>query len=125
MSISKATRIKVYEKYGGHCAYCGCELAYKDMQVDHFVPLHGYFQNGSDEIRNLMPSCRTCNHYKRANPLELWRIFIQEIPLKLRETNYIYKVGLKYGLIVEQEHPVEFYYERVERELAESKKESE
>ncbi len=120
MSISKATRIKVYEKYGGHCAYCGCELAYKDMQVDHFVPQHGYFQTGSDEIKNLMPSCRTCNHYKRANPLELWRVFIREIPLKLRSGNYIYKVGLKYGLIVEHEHPIEFYFERVERERAEA-----
>lgn len=34
-AISQKTRKAVYEKYGGHCAYCGCELDYKDMQVDH------------------------------------------------------------------------------------------
>ena len=25
------------------------------------------------DLENLMPACRTCNHYKRANPLELFR----------------------------------------------------
>lgn len=33
-SIPKKDRLKIYEKYNGHCAYCGCELNYKDMQVD-------------------------------------------------------------------------------------------
>lgn len=31
----KKTRIKVWEKYGKKCAYYGCDLEYKDMQVDH------------------------------------------------------------------------------------------
>ena len=33
MSISKKVRQLVYDKCGGHCAYCGKEIAYKDMQV--------------------------------------------------------------------------------------------
>lgn len=37
MAISKKTREEVYRKYDGHCAYCGREIAYKDMQVDHFI----------------------------------------------------------------------------------------
>ena len=36
---------------------------------------------------------------------------IEEIPWKLRTRNYIYKVGVVYDLIREQEHPVQFYYE--------------
>lgn len=32
--IPKNIRKQVYEKYNGHCAYCGCKLDYKDMQVD-------------------------------------------------------------------------------------------
>ena len=36
--ISKKTREIVYNKYNGHCAYCGCEIEMKDMQVDHIVP---------------------------------------------------------------------------------------
>lgn len=38
-SIPKHIRQQVYEKYGGHCAYCGKALEYKDMQVDHMIPL--------------------------------------------------------------------------------------
>lgn len=36
MAISKKVRQVVYEKYNGRCAYCEREMAYKDMQVDHF-----------------------------------------------------------------------------------------
>lgn len=39
-SIPKKDRLKIYEKYNGHCAYCGCELNYKDMQVDHIKSVY-------------------------------------------------------------------------------------
>ena len=101
MSIRKEKRQQVYNKYNGHCSYCGKRIEYKDMQVDHFIPqkldplvvagnLPGL--NSVDDIQNLMPSCRTCNHYKRAHDLETFRRYIEEIPKKLR-TNYIYKIG--------------------------------
>ena len=110
MSINKDTREKVYAKFHGRCAYCGRNIAYKDMQVDHFVPKRGWSEEGTDDIENLMPSCRMCNHYKRANTLETFRRYIQEIPRKLRG-NYIYKVGVAYGNIVENEKPIRFYFE--------------
>lgn len=66
-----------------------------------------------DRIDNLMPACRMCNHYKRANSLETFRRYIAEIPRKLRE-NYIYKVGVAYGEVVEKAHPVKFYFEQQE-----------
>lgn len=124
MSIKKEVRKAVYEKYGGRCAYCGNRIAYKDMQVDHFIPqmmesifIYGEFDGikSINDIKNLMPSCRMCNHYKRANTIELFRRYIEEIPRKLRD-NYIYKVGVKYGLIIENEKPIEFYFESVNRE---------
>lgn len=40
--ISKSTRLKVYEKYNGHCAYCGCELALKEMQVHNIQSVYWY-----------------------------------------------------------------------------------
>ena len=87
---------------------CGREIAYKDMQVDHFQPLRawGIEDAGTDDLDNLMPACRMCNHYKRANSLETFRRYIAEIPRKLRE-NYIYKVGIVYGeiqAIAQDEH---------------------
>ena len=83
MAFSKETRQEVYAKYKGKCAYCGREIAYKDMQVDHFVAKRGWNESGCDDISNLMPACRMCNHYKRANTLETFRRYIQEIPWKL------------------------------------------
>lgn len=112
MAISKKTREAVYQKYAGHCAYCGRPIAYKDMQVDHFRPLREWDAagSGSDDISNLMPACRMCNHYKRANSIETFRRYIREIPQKLRD-NYIYKVGLAYGNVTEREKPIVFYFE--------------
>lgn len=115
MGIRKKTREAVYAKYDGHCAYCGREIAYKDMQVDHFIPYRawGIEDAGTDDISNLMPSCRMCNHYKRANSLETFRRYIEEIPRKLHE-NYIYKVGLVYGNVSEKEKKILFYFELFE-----------
>lgn len=110
MAFSAKIRKIVHQKYGGKCAYCGREIAYKDMQVDHFKPLRGWNESGSNEMTNLMPSCRMCNHYKRANSLETFRSYIEEIPRKLRD-NYIYKVGVAYGNIIENEKPIVFYFE--------------
>ena len=122
MSFSPSVRERVYKKYGGHCAYCGIMLAPKEMQVDHFIPkdmesvvVAGNFDglDNIDDFKNLMPSCRMCNHYKRAHTLNLFRRYIEEIPRKCRD-DYIYKIGVRYGLIEEHEHPVKFYFEKVE-----------
>lgn len=112
-SIPPSVRHAVYEKYGGRCAYCGRKIEFKDMQVDHFKPLNAWNAEdcGSDDLINLMPACRSCNHYKRAHTIEIFRKYIQEIPRKLR-TNYIYKIGLIYGNVVEHEKPIVFYFEK-------------
>ena len=81
------------------------------MQVDHFVAKRGWNESGNDDISNLMPSCRMCNHYKRANSLETFRNYIQEIPRKLKE-NYIYKVGVVYGNVLECKKPIIFFFEK-------------
>lgn len=122
MSFSGKTRERVYKKYGGHCAYCGLMLTPHEMQIDHFIPkdmeslvVCGNFPglNSIDDFQNLMPSCRMCNHYKRAHSLEVFRRYIEEIPRKCSE-DYIYKIGVRYGLIEEHRKPVKFYFESLE-----------
>lgn len=110
-SIAKAIRQDVYEKYNGRCAYCGKEIEYAEMQVDHLIPLRD-IESGSDDFENLMPACRRCNHYKRANTLEGWRKMIESIPQKLERDSYIYRVALDYELIEPKPHEIEFYFER-------------
>lgn len=63
--IPKPVRLKVYEKYNGHCAYCGCELELKDMQVDHIESVYWY--NGANDIENYNPACRFQKAVRKAN----------------------------------------------------------
>ena len=55
-AIPKSIRMTVYQKCDGHCAYCGCDLEYKDMQVDHVVPLNGWSEHGTDTVDNMLPA---------------------------------------------------------------------
>lgn len=115
-TISKKTRLAVYEKFNGHCAYCGKALEYKDMQLDHMIPrqrerFKKYTEEQIECFENYMPACRRCNHYKRAHTLEYFRQLIEEIPKKLFRDSYIYKVGLDYNLISANEHKITFYFE--------------
>lgn len=116
-SIPKSVREAVYNKYDGHCAYCGKKLEYKDFQLDHLIPkqreqFKRYTEEQIECFDNYMPACRRCNHYKRAHTLKCFREMIEKIPEKLYRDSYIYKVGLDYGLVHSDEHKILFYFER-------------
>lgn len=106
--MKKEDREKIHRKYGKHCAYCGKKIAYKDMQVDHIKSKHN---GGSDDMSNLNPSCRRCNHYKRAKNLEGFRKYIKTLHKRIAE-NYIVKVGLDYGIVELKPFDGKFYFER-------------
>jgi len=117
MAISKALRLQVYNKYNGHCAYCGKEIAYKDMQVDHIVPqnAHWFYEKGYvGHSENLNPSCRRCNHYKRANSLDLYRKLLISLHDRVRG-QYICKVAEDYGIIKIEPWNGKFYFEEGQR----------
>jgi hypothetical protein len=111
--MKKELRIKVYEKYDGHCAYCGKEIAYEDMQVDHQQPKrHG----GKDTIDNLFPACRRCNHYKRDMNLETFRIYITTLHERV-STPYINKVAIDYGILKVIPFLGTFYFEKIDKNI--------
>ena len=123
--MTKKEREAIYNKYNGHCAYCGKEIEYKDMQVDHIIPQRRATAKAGrgrvpldvvEDPSNLICSCRSCNHYKRAHSLETFRRYIEEIPMKLSRDNYIYKVGLRYNLIEEHPRKIKFYFEQQEEQ---------
>lgn len=75
MKLTKAQRATLREMFGGHCAYCGCELGSR-WHADHVeaverksihIPGKGFVTTGelwkpeNDHIGNLMPSCVPCN----------------------------------------------------------------
>lgn len=118
--IPKNKRIKVWEKYKHHCAYCGCELEYKDMQVDHIESVYvssqknGWKDTQNDGLNNLMPSCRMCNYYKQADDIEGLRRKLQDMLMRNVRRPFDYRLAIKYGLVEEHIHPIKFYFERME-----------
>ena len=115
--ITKKIRELVYEKYGGHCAYCGCELEYKDMQVDHIKSVYvetmqnHWIDKQDDSIDNLMPSCRMCNYYKQADDIEGFRRALKDVLMRNVRRPFDYRLALRYGLVKEDIHPIKFYFE--------------
>lgn len=107
--MKKNLREAVYKKFGCKCAYCGCELDFKDMQVDH---IHPKISGGKDDIENLNPACRVCNNWKLFHDLETFRreLSLQVSRLNLRSANY--RIAKKYGLVTETGADIEFYFER-------------
>lgn len=125
-TLNKKQREQIWNKYNHHCAYCGTELEYKEMQVDHLIPQRRATNKAGrgkvpieqiENFDNYMPSCRRCNHYKRAHNLETFRRYIEEIPKKLLE-NYICKVGIDYGLVEFHPRKIKFYFEMTDTEKA-------
>ncbi len=106
--ISKSVREKVYKKCHGHCAYCGCLLDYKDMQVDHVKPLR---VGGNDDISNMLPACRSCNHYKASLDLEEFREYVYQIPTRLKRDSIPFQVGVRFGIVSYSAEPFKFYFE--------------
>ena len=107
-AIPKAVRKQVYEKYDGHCAYCGRPIEYKEMQVDH---IKAHYLGGADELANYNPACRMCNFYKSTMSIENFRKELKKLQGRLKKV-YIYRLALRYGLVEEKENDIVFYFER-------------
>lgn len=105
----------MYAKYNGHCAYCGCEIPEKGFNVDHLHCLRNYEYTEIDvhDIKNLMPSCGSCNRYKSTMDLEDFRKELQKIPDRLKRDVCTYNIALRYGMVKENREPIKFYFERV------------
>lgn len=114
--LTKDERLMIYDKCNHRCAYCGCDIEYKDMQVDHAKPLH---IGGADELSNMLPACRSCNHYKATLGIEDFRKYIREIPKRLDRDSIPYAVGKRFGLIEVGEWGVIFWFEKLGIEVEE------
>ena len=110
-TVSRKIREEVYQKYNGHCAYCGCPISIKEMQVDHLESV--YAHNGENEMDNYMPSCRQCNLYKSTFDLETFRKRLKEVMFENLRSTFQYCMALKYGFIEEKENQkIKFYFEK-------------
>lgn len=116
--MRKELREKVFDKYDGHCAYCGCELKMDDMQVDHIDSQ--YLTRLKNEkvietietIETLNPSCRQCNFYKGALSIERFRNSLANILQKSIQKPFQFRLGMKYGMVSVKEWDKKFFFEK-------------
>lgn len=118
-TIPKKIRKIVYQKYNGHCAYCGCEIPEKGFNVDHLHCLRNYEYTeeftGIDvhDISNMMPACGSCNRYKATMDLETFREQLQKIPDRLKRDVCTYNIAVRFGMVQEKREPIKFYFEKM------------
>jgi len=102
-SITKATRKKIYDKYDGHCAYCGESIEFNAFHVDHIKPVRE--MNGvmdypeNDTIENMVPACRSCNMRKSSGSVEFFRGEMERSVEILRRDSVTFKFAERYGQI--------------------------
>lgn len=118
----KIDRQKVYQKYSGRCGYCGENITIKEMQIDHIIPIYRNHTpqelsemniiRGTNDLKNLMPSCKSCNNYKKTLTVEKFRIEMQKQVERVNQYSTNYRFAKKFGLVEETNKPVVFFFEK-------------
>ncbi len=63
----------------GTCYYCGEKVGFKDLTMDHVIPLA---RGGSSRKDNLVPCCKDCNNKKKDYlPVE-WDEYLEKLDSK-------------------------------------------
>lgn len=116
-TFSKKIRQQVFDKYGGHCAYCGCKFeSTREMQIDHIKSMFVSKirkEEVDDSLENLMPSCRQCNFYKSAKGIESFRKILKETLSQTCRKSFQVRLAMKFGILIYKEWDGKFYFERV------------
>ena len=137
MKLTKKQREELRMKFGGRCAYCGCELPEKGWHADHVEPVlrksevcmkaaekgifrlkaTGELYNPDAETQeNLFPACAPCNLLKTCYPLETFREQVSLQVERARNSSVNFRTAERFGLIAVVERPVVFWFEKYQEE---------
>jgi len=133
MGLSKKQRQQIWDKSGGKCWYCGCDLPKKWWHVDHVEPIirkgkyvreksdssctHKYVSTGEstrpqhDKLENMVPSCASCNLFKATFDIEFFRQEIAAQIERVRKAGSGFRIAERFGLIETKPKPVVFWFE--------------
>ncbi len=104
-------------KFGGRCAYCGCELGEK-WHADHVKPVIRFDGNmlhqERDDISNMVPACHPCNLHKHCSSLEDYRRIISDGRREFLASGKG-KALVRMGLVEMKSDPVVFWFEKISR----------
>ncbi|GHW90043.1 TPA: HNH endonuclease [Vibrio cholerae] len=125
----------IWDKSGGKCWYCGCELPEKGWHADHLEPVYrttelvpvekrknpymrefrhdgGFEKPERNSEENLVPACAPCNLFKSTFPIEVFR---KEISLQIeraRRSSVNFRTAERFGMIEIIDKPVVFWFEK-------------
>ncbi|HDD2122794.1 TPA: HNH endonuclease [Salmonella enterica] len=137
MALTKKQREKLRMKFGGRCAYCGCELPEKGWHADHVQAVlrkseqcmkaaekgifrlkttGEVFRPAADCPENLFPSCAPCNLLKTTYSLEMFRKQVSLQVERGHRSSVNFRTAERFGLISVVNKPVVFWFEQYEGE---------
>ncbi|HBW1841695.1 TPA: HNH endonuclease [Klebsiella quasipneumoniae subsp. quasipneumoniae] len=120
MALTKKQRAELRMKFGGRCAYCGCELGDK-WHADHVQPVIRFdgkmLHQERDDINNMVPACHPCNLHKHCNSLEDYRRIIDDGRREFMVSGKG-KALVRMGLVEMKSDPVVFWFEKYQAEGA-------
>lgn len=118
MAISKADRARIKQRFGGHCAYCGCLLGDR-FHVDHTDAVYrdkfyagGMLKPENNVLEKLFPSCIPCNLFKSVFTIEQFRNEIEMQVERARRSSVNFRTAERFGLLQVDVKPVVFFFER-------------
>ena len=129
----KVDREKIFNKFGGKCAYSGTPLE-SDWQIEHIKPIRRNWDGTSmfpenDNEDNLVPIQKLINHYKHSLDLETFRTWLlgglHERIAKLpknpktekskKHKKYMLTIAGYFGITPEKPFEGEFYFEKLKQ----------
>lgn len=121
-SITQKTRLLVFDKYKGKCAYCGTEIKTNTFQVDHInAKFRGSTQKhldsykrikGTDSIDNLNPSCGSCNSSKSTFTIEQWRKELELKKSRIIRDSSSFRILERFGVVKFTDEKIIFHFEK-------------
>lgn len=115
---AETAREVIKSKFGGKCAYCGCELG-KKWHVDHVKAVYrnrgydgGMWKPEHDCEDNKFPACVPCNLFKSVFSIEEFRNEISLQAERARKHSVNFRTAERFGLIEIKQKPVVFWFEQ-------------
>lgn len=137
MALTRKQRERLRMKFGGRCAYCGCELPEKGWHADHVQAVlrksercmkaaekgifrlkstGDVFRPEADCPENIFPSRAPCNLLKTTYSLEMFRKQVSLQVERGRRSSVNFRTAERFGLISVVNKPVVFWFEQYEGE---------
>jgi len=135
MKLSKKQREELRMKFGGKCAYCGCELVDK-WHADHITPVRRTIvekiENGRarlttsmdgidpalDVVENLFPACVQCNLLKGSSSVDGFRKNLSRQVGRAIEYSNHFRTALRFEQVQITQSPIIFWFERYQQEAS-------